>query len=98
MSATDRLDAIEARAEKGATEVIRLCSINERVRMSIPADTERDTDLILIDVCDSVTPLVAALRAVLDLVKYVGNESTGPEFVACYEVRDAITAALGVSS
>jgi hypothetical protein len=39
--------------------------------------------------------LRGAVEDVLALVSYVGNESTGPEFVACYEVLAAITARLG---
>ena len=69
MNIADRLDEIEARAQVGAAEVIRICTGGERIRMSIPANMARDTDLILIDVCDSVPALVAALRAVLAVHK-----------------------------
>jgi len=44
-----------------------------------------------------VPAMAKALRAVLALVANVGNESTGPEFVACYEIQAAITAALSAS-
>ena len=66
MTAVERLDEIEARAKSGAAEVVRLCSIGQRVRMSIPANVARDTDLLLMAITDEDVPaLVAALRAVL---------------------------------
>lgn len=55
---------------------------------------QRDPDCPACRREDALPAATAALQAVLDLVRFVGNESTGPEYVACYEVRDAITAAL----
>ena len=52
----------------------------------------------IVNARQDVPALVAALRAVLDLTSDVGNTSTGPTFVACYEVRAAITTALGDAS
>jgi len=46
---------------------------------------------------EDVRAMAAALFSVLGLVANVGNESTGPEFVVCYEVRDAIDAALAAT-
>jgi len=46
---------------------------------------------------EDVPKMAAALFKVLGLVANVGNDADGPEFVACYEIRDAIDAALATT-
>jgi hypothetical protein len=38
--------------------------------------------------------LVRVVQAVNTLTRYVGNESTGPEYVGCWEVQRAMTEAI----
>lgn len=102
---SDYLDAIEARAE-AATEgpwlnvglVVWSTTTHEDVADTVvePVNPQQlaNADFIAHARTD-VPALVAALRAVLDLTEDVGNESTGPSFVACYEVRSAINTAIG---
>lgn len=61
------LAAITARADAAFDEVIRVCSVTGQWRMSIPANPQRDSDLLLTAALDDNERMVAALTAVLDL-------------------------------
>lgn len=47
MAAELDLEAISARHEAAYDELIRICSVGEHTRMSIPANPARDTDLLI---------------------------------------------------
>lgn len=62
-------------------EVIRVCSIDQRPRMSIPANPKRDTDLILMD----------ALHAAKAAILVAGLVVVTPEATAASELEELRT-------
>ena len=73
MTAVERLDEIGAHLNAAYKELGEVCTRgpSKRFRMSIPANPERDTDLIIDRALMDATQAGAALRAVLDLHKPV---------------------------
>ena len=57
------IEEARAKIEVAHTELIRILSVNEQTRMSIPANPSRDTDLIIVAALDAGRDLAAALSA-----------------------------------
>lgn len=62
--------------------------------LSVP-ETAKAVIRDLLPAAEAMPRLLAFAEAMLALTDDVGNESTGPTFVACYEVRAALAEHLG---
>ena len=61
---TNLQTAVEAKIERAMDEVSRLCKPGEQFRMSIPANREHDSDLIISEALRAAREEIAALRQV----------------------------------
>jgi len=73
------LDAIKARETAAYDELIRVCSIDQQRRISIPANPDRDTDLLI----------SAALKDIPALVTEVENLLVEREWPSVHDLADA---------
>jgi len=64
---TDNIKALMegalARESKAHSELIRILSVGEHVRMSIPANVDRDTDLVIQAALNDIAKLATALAS-----------------------------------
>lgn len=59
------IEEARAKFEAAHTELIRILSVDQRVRMSVPAEPDRDTDLLIVAALDAGRGLAEALEATL---------------------------------
>ena len=94
MSAVDRLSEIRAREEAAHAEVVALCN-GARWTMRVPAQPDRDSDLVIEAALDDVRRMADALDAVLALAEPCQYEGRSSRQILARRICAAITDALG---
>lgn len=106
---TEYLNELRKLTDAAIDEAVRLCEPGSQWRMSIPADSKRDSDLLIIDALNNVPKLLDAVDKVLALCDEHARIEAHNESVPLNRISDllaepssadyraAVAEALGVS-
>lgn len=81
------LEAIETRAKRAHSEIVRLCKPGEHWRMSIPAQVDRDSDLVLSATANDAERLLEAVTQLQARVDVLTDQVAGRD-ATIQRVRD----------